>query len=152
MCSTLMFGTLKLGLIDLQSAPQNFLCVLTNFAEINFRENRLNIFISAKIIIRIIFGKTANFFNFLAHLLLSYTYFRENFREKKSFRENLAPSKFVHKNVFFVSHVADKSCHFFKKRIWKSIFVDFRTKLRNFRIFSRFSRKCENKNVVSTML
>jgi hypothetical protein len=75
------------------------MCVLTNFAKLNFRANRLKIVISAEIT-RIIFSKTANFFNFLAHLLLSYTYFFENFREKKSFRENHAPSKFVHKNVF----------------------------------------------------
>jgi hypothetical protein len=28
MCSTLMFGTLKLGLIDLQSAPPRYVCQL----------------------------------------------------------------------------------------------------------------------------
>jgi hypothetical protein len=57
------------------------------------------------------FRKTAYFWAYRLHLLLSNTYFSEKFRKYKIFSENLQTFRVIkifHKNSIYVSHFSDK--------------------------------------------
>jgi hypothetical protein len=58
-------------------------------------------------------------------VLTNLTYFRENFREKKYFEKILRHQNFITKMVFLIYMLLTSFAFFCKKRIEKSIFVDF---------------------------